>query len=141
MNEWAGEQSMPWRLPGVMQPGLDLEGRLGCERDKSINSSQPPWEEDQQRGGPEGEWPKGSSFLPMIQENISASDLPCGLSLFPFCPGLPTLRYHSPPLPLHGCLPTPTGLAEGTPQRTSPQGAETIKRDKQEITIKLSEAS
>ena len=38
MNEWAAEQPVPWRLPGVMQPGLDLEGRVGCERDKSISS-------------------------------------------------------------------------------------------------------
>lgn len=48
MNEWAGEQPMPWRLPGVMEAQLSFEGRVGFERDKSMAVSSPRREEDQQ---------------------------------------------------------------------------------------------
>ena len=48
MNEWAGEQPMAWRLPGVMEAQLGFEGRVGFEGDKSMAVSSPGREEDQQ---------------------------------------------------------------------------------------------
>lgn len=59
----------------------------------------PGREEDQQRGGPEENGLR-EVLLADDPGKHPASDLPCGPSLFSFCPGLLTLLYHSPPLPL-----------------------------------------